>query len=132
MIKLIGFPDHCVGQIRTIVQPICDPSIIGKRTLPYLVYAQRFDPVSNTGLCDPASGLFKLKRAKCGQGKKRIGAIVDAARIRTAIDVTPCFGKIGDIKEMNKTCTNAMEISRKFNMNKYADKETFELLRGEF
>ena len=55
----------------------------------------------------------------------RLGAVVDVGRIRCAVDVAPYYGA-----QVHKalTCENAVEASTKFNLNKYCDKETFQLL----
>jgi len=106
-----------------IFQPIIPSS--ASEPQPYLVYAQRFDCNHAASGVNKVSGLFRLKRAKLPNGK-RLGAVVEAGRIRAAVDVQPYFGREVD---PNITCTNALEICRQFNLNKYCDKETFQLLR---
>ena len=91
---------------------------------PYLVYTQLFDPVQSNRAANSQTGLFRLKRA-IRNGVQRLGTVIDAGRIRAAVDVSPRFGeKVPDCM----TFLNAMEISKQFNLNKYVDKETFELL----
>lgn len=103
-----------------IFQPISQ-----KRFQPYLVYAQRFDTVESPIQPNKYSGLFKLKRADGDSG--RLGAVVNAERIRCAVDVTPFFST----KVHNRlNFLNAMEVSNRFNLNKYSDKETFQLLHN--
>jgi hypothetical protein len=119
------FLDHCVGQVRIIFQPVTSDGF----THPYLVYAQRFDCITNPPKASPDSGLFRLKRAMRRAADRtsiRIGAVVEANKIRCAVSVEPFFGN-----EANRalTCTNSLEISTKFNLNTFSDKETFELLR---
>jgi hypothetical protein len=93
------------------------------------VYAQRFDSVTRPPKASPDTGLFRLKRSmrRAADGSSiRNGAVVEINRIRCAVSVEPYFGK-----EANRalTCTNSLEISTKFNLNTFSDKETFELLR---
>jgi hypothetical protein len=56
----------------------------------------------------------------------RLGAVVEVGRIRSAVDVAPRFGQ--EANRMLKN-TNSLEVSTEFNLNKYADKESFALLR---
>lgn len=128
---LHALSDHTVGQIRIIFQPI---TANGTRVdgSDYLVYAQRFDSVRSSGLCEPASGLFRLKRAESNRQntpRRRLGAVVEANRIRCGVHVAPYFGATAHREYTKKTYA---EVSTLFNLNKYSDKETFELLRDEF
>jgi hypothetical protein len=59
--------------------------------------------------------------------RRRLGAVVEVQRIRTAIDIQPFFGECA-LAESRLTSTNGMELSTEFNLNKYCDKETFYLL----
>lgn len=114
--------DHCVGQVRIIFQPI-QPND-SDRDAPYLVYAQRFDCAHAASGPNSDSGLFRLKRAMRGQ--LRLGVIVQASRIRCAVEVVPFYGtKVHE----RMTHKNSMEASTAFNLNTYSDKETFHLLR---
>ena len=94
------------------------------QNFPYLVYVQRFDPVHRGArMVDPSSGLIRLRRAM--NARNRTGAVVDVLHARSGVSVLPYFGeKINDAY----TCKNSMELSVFFNLNKYADKETFNLL----
>lgn len=115
--------DHCVGQIRLIFQPI----LSSRERQPYLTYAQRMDPKSAPATADPVSGLFRLKRAfTTSPDKKRIGAVVEASRIRTAIAVEPLFG--ANSVDPAITGRISAEVFTLFNLNTYADKDLFELL----
>jgi hypothetical protein len=91
----------------------------------YFVYVQRFDCNHATSNTKANTGLFNLTRAR--NNESRLGAIVQAARIRCAVDVAPYFGEKADRR---LTCYNSLEISNEFNLNKYSDKETFQLFRG--
>lgn len=113
------FADHCVGQIYLIFQPVLDSN---NSHAPYLVYARRLDPVGSTGKADPATGLFRLKRSERGL----VGSVVEASRIRTAVDVQPFFGRGSIPSQM--TATNSLQLCSEFNLNKYADKDIFQLL----
>jgi hypothetical protein len=93
---------------------------------PYLVYAQRFDCVRSDCTVDSYTGLIRLKRAKQANGQ-RIGAVIEASRIRHAVSILPFFGEKADSAY---TAKNAMEFSIFFNLNKYADKEDFCLLHN--
>jgi hypothetical protein len=75
-------------------------------------------------VADKNSGLFRLKRAKTPTNDT-YGVIVDASMIRCAVDVQPFFG---DHASAEFTTTNSLEICQFFNLNKYSDKESFELL----
>jgi hypothetical protein len=93
------------------------------RDQPYLVYAQRFDRAYPGTGPHPNSGLYRLKRAT--RMGNRLGAVVPAARIRCAVEVTPFFG---ETIERRLTCENSMEASTLFNLNTFSDKETYHLL----
>lgn len=116
--------DHCVGSLRIIFQPIIENA----PPQPYLIYAQRLDcPHVNTG-ASKATGLFRLKRAMRDNGpngRVRLGGVVEAQRIRIAVDVEPYFGETADPR---LTTENAMEASTSFNLNKYWDKNLFDVL----
>lgn len=98
---------------------------------PYLVYAHRFDPVDPAGAADPYSGLFRLKRAtRTSAGDQiRLGAVVEASKIRCAVAVEPYYGKSLVASESDISATTSMEVFSRFSLNRYSDKETFELLR---
>jgi hypothetical protein len=121
--------DHCAGQLRLIFQGIRRAEGPSCRSTgmeaPYLVYAQRFDCVRSDGSSDPRTGLIRLKRAK--QGDQRLGAVVEALRIRSGVSILPFFGEKADDAYTSK---NSMELSVFFNLNKYADKEDFHLLHN--
>jgi hypothetical protein len=99
------------------------------------VYAQRFDRDTTRGSREYDNGLYPLKRAKVHgrtrgieqTGRLRLGAVVEAGRIRCAVDVAPYFGKAVDTR-LDRFI--ALEVSKKFNLNKYSDKETFHLFRS--
>lgn len=126
----MSLPDHTVGQIRLIFQPIDSRQMSTESDdSKYFVYADRLDPVRSDGLCDPKSGLFRVKRIRDirrDAPRKRLGAVVAATRIRSAIHVAPDFGATAPTNYTEKTFT---EISKYLNLNKYSDKETYELLR---
>jgi hypothetical protein len=96
--------------------------------VPYLVYAQRLDCVRHDSRCSPSTGLFRLRRATSASPNApfgRLGAVVELGRIRCAVDVAPAFGEKADRGYSEKVYS---EISNYYNLNKYSDKETFELL----
>jgi hypothetical protein len=118
--------DHSVGQLRLIFQPILsDGQCLGSEPhSSYLVYAQRLDCTRS----DPSSGLFRLKRASSANPSapfQRLGAVVELSQIRCAVHVAPYFGQVANQSFSEKNYT---EISKYYNLNKYSDKETFELL----
>lgn len=85
------------------------------------------DSRSPTGTPDPISGLFRLERAYTRvPNKTRIGAVVEASRIRTAVAVEPAFGT----NPVDGAITGRIsaEVFTLFNLNTYADKDLFELL----
>lgn len=58
-------------------------------------------------------------------GDRRLGAVVEASRIRCAVSILPFFAEKA---HTSYTSYNSMEASLFFNLNKYADKEDFRLL----
>lgn|ERR1700742_320562 len=96
--------------------------------MPYLVYAQRLDCSHASTGANRNSGLFRLKRVfrRTSDSRVRLGAVVDASRIRCAVDVAPYFSSEVDGMLTSKT---AIELCEALNLNKYSDKETFHLLR---
>lgn len=97
----------------------------------YLIYAIRFDPTSSDRRCNPKTGLFRLKRATSDRDNaplRRLGAIVQASHIRSSVHVAPCFGEAANPSD-RYTEKTMLEASSLLNLNKYSDKETFELLR---
>lgn len=56
---------------------------------------------------------------------------MELSRIRTCIHVTPFFGREA-LRGPEYTEKTMIEVSRYFNLNKYSDKETFELLKTDF
>lgn len=53
---------------------------------------------------------------------------MEATRIRAAVHVAPYFGATANRDFTKKTYA---EVSTLFNLNKYSDKETFELLMAD-
>lgn len=86
--------------------------------------------MESNGEADPISGLFRLKRAVRGNGneRERLGGVIDASRIRCAVAVEPYFGGSSVAVESDLSATTSVEVFTKFSLNKYSDKETFELL----
>lgn len=124
----LRFIDHCTGQLRLIFQGITNNDRSNyHEASSYMVYAQRFDCVRSRGMIvNPSTGLIRLKRAKQRNGE-RLGAVVEATRIRSTISVLPFFGKE---THGRYTSENSMDFSVQFNLNKYANKEDFCLLHN--
>jgi hypothetical protein len=102
----------------------------------FLAYIQRFDivpqlnpkfSVSHQGpYPDPATTMFVLKRATRADGS-RMGDIIPLRQIRSAVELTPCFGSKADIRLTKET---SFECSETFWLNKYFDKETYYALNS--
>ncbi|KDQ57872.1 hypothetical protein JAAARDRAFT_57695 [Jaapia argillacea MUCL 33604] len=125
---LRSIQDHSVAQIRMVMRPLW----MAVDSPPYLVYAQRFDIVSQGPLLasgvpapDPASGMYVLKRALRTDGS-RMGDVVPISHIRLPLDLVGRFGSVADVRLSE---TNSLECSSEFLLNKYWDKETFVHLR---
>jgi hypothetical protein len=107
---------HTVGQLRLIFQPIS--TVRGSQANePYLIYVQRFDPVSKT----EHTGLQRLQRKFVDKERTiRFGGVVDLIRLRKAIEVCPYFGEEA---HSALTMENSMEISNEFTLNHSGDLE---------
>ena len=114
--------DHCVGEVKVIFQPVI-PFQSDMPVAPYLVYAERLDPLRQDALY-AACRLPRLQRAKRSVGGRQInrGSIVDLSRILTAVDIVPYFGEAADRR---LTKFNSMRFSSTFLLNYYVDKCTF-------
>jgi hypothetical protein len=122
-----------VGQLRLIFQPIYEEIELMDRPAPFLVYAQRFDPITACAKGpDPASGLYRLRRKLVETGRSkgdRYGAVVPLEHIRMHADLCPYLENEPDSR---LTRTNTLEICREFQLNKYIDKDSwFIFQRGE-
>lgn len=126
------YAGHFIGQLRILFQPIYSDSLRrqGFRA-PYLAYMERFDVVPQVQsdrrlLRQPhqVSGMFVLQRAIRSNGS-RMGGIIDLSLIRRPAVLIPRFGKNADRR---LTCSNSIDFSTHFLLNKYTDKHIFRLL----
>ncbi|KAJ7065071.1 hypothetical protein C8F01DRAFT_983641 [Mycena amicta] len=117
-----GLHGHTVAEIRLIMRP-CWPKNRTPPSNPFLVYAQRFDLISQTssGGRDPLTGQFLLRKA-CRTDTSRMGGIVDMQHIRTPIELVARFGAKADPR---LTPYTSIEHSSQVRLNHYSNKELF-------
>ncbi|KAJ7461773.1 hypothetical protein B0H11DRAFT_1735854 [Mycena galericulata] len=116
-----GLTGHTVAQIRLIMRPVWAKSQ-SPLTMAYLMYAQRFDIVAQSGSptgCEPSTGMYILKRATRSDGS-RLGGVVEVRSIRTPVELIARFGKKADPRF---TPYNSLECSSEVRLNKYSSKE---------
>ena len=63
-----------------------------------------------------------MKRAKHTSDNSHLGDVLQLTAIRMPIELTPYYGKSADNQ---LTCYNSMELSTKFWLNRFSDKETY-------
>ncbi|KAJ7203716.1 hypothetical protein C8J57DRAFT_1259579 [Mycena rebaudengoi] len=117
-----GLKGHTVAQIRLIMRPVWGKS--KPPTTAYLMYAQRYDIVSQNGTatgCELLTGMYILKQATRSDGS-RLGDIVDVKRIRIPVELIARFGQKADKRF---TPFNSLECSTEVRLNKYSSKELF-------
>ena len=94
------------------------------------MYTQRFDIVPQLNppfsarhgpYPDPVTSMYLLKRATWADGS-RMGDIIPLGQLRSAIELTPSFGKKAD---RHLTKENSFEYNDEFWLARYFDKETF-------
>ncbi|KAI0037886.1 hypothetical protein FA95DRAFT_1506366, partial [Auriscalpium vulgare] len=119
-----GIQGHSVAELKIIFRPImCNPSA----ATPYLVYAQRFDIISQgpavdgRPVADPATGMYVLRRAVRAD-RTYLGDVIPLSQICLPLDVVPRFG---DKADPRLTAQNSKAFSYEFYLNKYVDKEIF-------
>ena len=108
-------------QIRLIFRPHWKHKPISSD---YLVYAQRFDIIQRSAYAgtDPSNHMHLLKRAKRTTDNSRLGDVLSLTAIRMPIELVPYYDKSADSR---LTCYNSMELSTKFWLNRFSDKETY-------
>jgi hypothetical protein len=101
----------------------------------YLIYAQRFDvvpqPLSSANSnsaggdkWDATTGMYILQRAHRRSGL-RIGDVIPLTIVYMPIQLVPRFGQHADPR---LTPQNSLELSNEFFLNKYSDKDTYQVL----
>lgn len=88
-------------------------------TADFLAYVERFDIVGSGP--DPASGMYRLKRARTSN-KTPIGDFIPLHRLRARVELTPQFGKKADC---HLTKENSLDMWENFWLTKYFTKELF-------
>ncbi|KAJ7689105.1 hypothetical protein B0H17DRAFT_1296203 [Mycena rosella] len=123
-----GLKGHTVAQIRLIMRPVWGKSL-KPLTTAYLMYAQRFDVVSQSGSRmgrEPSTGMYILKRATRADGS-RMGNVIELENIRIPIELIAHFGEKADPRF---TPYNSLECSTEVRLNKYLSKELFWILES--
>lgn len=88
-------------------------------TAKFLAYVERFDVVGSAP--DPASGMYRLKRARRSDGTP-VADLIPLDRLRARVELTPRFGKTADHR---LTKENSLNKWNDFWLTKYLTKELF-------
>lgn len=115
---------HSIAELRVIFRPLLDSETSeSSRDTDFLVYAQSFKVVGNLLRPDPVTGCYALRRSLRTDGS-RLGGVLPLGLLRMPVDVPPRFGPSADTRLTSK---NSMEWSTEFWLNKFWDKEYYEL-----
>ena len=112
-----------VVQVKLIFHPVWSIGV-------YLVYAERFEPISqptsyestSRAVCpDPVTGLYVMKRSTRAD-KSCLGDVVPLLQGRIPAPMVPRYGVQADPK---LTSRNSLEYSTEFYLNSFFDKELY-------
>ncbi|ETW78381.1 hypothetical protein HETIRDRAFT_325629 [Heterobasidion irregulare TC 32-1] len=100
---------------------------------PYLMYGHRFDIVPQTSFAasgtshlspEASSGMYIVKRAVRADSSL-LGDVIPLSQIRTPVQLIPRYGAKADPR---LTAQNSFHFTREFFVNKYANREIYNLL----